>query len=86
MYQVIKYDKKYNKEVYQEFVEFVREENFFYEASEAEFNSKLFNNPQFQEEGTFIALDGEKVVGFISGLVRDMDLGNSLTSIFFIYK
>ena len=76
MYQVVKYEKKYNSEIYKEFVEFVREENFFFEESEVGFNDKLFNNRLFQEEGSFVALDGEKVIGFISGLVRESDLGN----------
>ena len=80
MYQVVKYEKKYNHEIYEQFVEFVREENFFFEESEKDFEAKLFNNRLFQEEGSFVALDGDKVVGFISGLVKESDLGNPKAS------
>lgn len=76
MIKVVKYEQKFNKEIYAQFVEFVREENFFLEVSEAEFNGKLFNNSLFQTEGSFVALDDEKVIGFISGLVRANDENN----------
>ena len=77
MYQVVAYEQKFNKEIYDQFVEFVREENFFLEVSYEEFCSKLFNNSLFQAEGTFVALKENKVVGFISGLVRPGDVNNA---------
>lgn len=76
MYEIIEYNKQYNHLIYQEYQKFVREENFFYEESESEFSKKLFENSLFQEEGTFIALKNQNVIGFISGLVRDIDINN----------
>ena len=61
MYQIVAYNQKFNKQIYQQFVEFVREENFFLELTEEEFNEKLFANRQFQSEGSFVALAGESL-------------------------
>lgn len=76
MIKYVGYDSIYNKECYDLFVDFVREEKFFKEIGEEEFNQKLFLNASFQKEGTFIALESEKVVGFISGMVKESENDN----------
>lgn len=80
MISIIKYEQKYVKAVYDLFME-VRDEEDFYKGFTFEgFCNHLFKNPFYQEEGTFVALDGDLLVGFASGLVRKMDEGNEKAS------
>ena len=44
MFKVVAYEQKYNEQIYNQFIEFVREENFFLELSYEEFSSKLFKS------------------------------------------
>ena len=76
MITYLPFKEKYQKQMYDIFIHLTEEESFFKPLSEEEFASKLFQNPAFQKEGTFIALDGEKLVGFISGTVREVDKEN----------
>ncbi len=80
MTKVINYEKKYSHQVYELYCDFRNEEDFFLEYTYEAFCAHLFGNPFYKEEGTFVALDGDKVVGFASGLVRDMDEGNEKAS------
>lgn len=65
------YLEKYQKPMYDLFVQLTKEEVFFKELSFTEFQNKLFNNPYFQSKGTFVALDDDKLVGFASGNIVD---------------
>lgn len=80
MIKYLKYEKKYQKEMYELFDEFVKEENFFKALSFEEFSDRLFNSSAFREEGTFLALLNDKLIGFISSNVRDCDLNNELAA------
>lgn len=70
------YETKYQHGMYQVFDALTKEEVFFKELSEEEFNRHLFNSSSFANEGTFVALDGEQVVGFASAVVRASDDNN----------
>ena len=74
------YEEKYQDQMYDVFYELTQEEVFFKELSKEEFKNQLFNNPFFKLDGTFVALKDEKVVGFISSNVRDMDKDNEKAS------
>lgn len=80
MFQIVKYNNKYAKAVYELYKDFRDEEDFFLNYTYEEFYNHLFKNPFYKEEGTFVALVEDKVVGFASGLVRDMDNGNEKAS------
>ena len=53
--------------------ETVKERDFYYSFSEEELTSILFNNRSFDEEGAFVALADDKIVGFAVGFVRVED-------------
>lgn len=76
MIKYLPYSEKHQKAMYEIFIGLTEEECFFKPLSEEEFASKLFKSPNFKEEGTFVALDEEKMVGFASGSVRDCDKDN----------
>lgn len=76
MITYLNYDEKFNSQIYDLFIELTKEEYFFKPLSREEFDSKLFRNPSFKKEGTFLAVEGDELVGFASGLVRNSDLGN----------
>ena len=80
MIQYLPYDEKYQKQMYELFNELTQEEVFFKTLTEDEFCNKLFKSPAFKSEGTFVAIDGDTVVGFIGGTVRDLDKGNPESS------
>ena len=63
-------------DIYNLFVEVIREENFYKEIPFEEFNGKLFQSSAFKKDGTFVAYEHNTLVGFISGMVRDTDKGN----------
>ena len=58
----------------------ITEEDFFKEFTYEEFCGHLFRSRAFNEEGTFVALEGEEVVGFASSMVRPSDDGNEKAS------
>ena len=74
--EFLRFDSKYVNAAYDLFCDFRNEENFYKELTFDEFNSLLFKSQAYQEEGTFMCLDGDKLVGFISTLVRESDNDN----------
>ncbi len=70
------YEEKYQHGMYEVYDELTKEEVFFKEISEDEFNDRLFRTSAFNKEGTFIALDGDKVVGFAAANVKESDNNN----------
>ncbi len=76
----IQYEDKYLDQIYALHQSLVEEEKFFKELSKEEFVNLMMNNANFKKDGTFVALEGEKVVGFISGLTREIDKNNPSSS------
>ena len=76
----LNFEEKYLDGIYELYNELTKEEKFFKELSKEEFVGKLTSSSDFKEEGTFVALKGEKVVGFISGLTRKIDETNPKSS------
>lgn len=76
MIQYLPFEEEYQTQMYKVFIHLTEEECFFKPLSEEEFAVKLFKNPNFQKEGTFVALDDEKLVGFASGSIREVDKEN----------
>ena len=74
------YERQFNEQIFNLYANFRDEEDFFKVMTLEEFSNHLFNNPFFKEEGCFLALDGEEVVGFGGANVRDMDEGNEKAS------
>ena len=74
------YEDKYSKAVYDLFMEVRAEDDFFKEFSYEGFCNHLFKSSAFQNEGSFVALNGDELVGFISGQVRKVDDGNEKAS------
>ena len=73
MIKYLPYEEKYQDQMYDVFNELTKEEVFFKKLTKEEFSDKLFKNPNFKKEGTFLALEGDKLVGFASGSVKDTD-------------
>ncbi len=78
--EFVKYNEKFNKDIYGLYADFQKEEDFFKEMTEEEFTKFLFGNGRFKAEGTFVALDGDKVVGVVSANVDDANVGNPKAS------
>lgn len=78
--QTKKQNSQVEQQIYDLFIEVVKEDGFYKELSFNEFQDRLFRNPFFKKEGTFVAYDNETLVGFISSNVRDMDKGNEKAS------
>ena len=76
MIKYLPYEEKYQDQMYDVFNELTKEEVFFKKLTKEEFSDKLFKNPNFKKEGTFLALEGDKLVGFASGSVKDTDKEN----------
>lgn len=74
------FEEKYERAVYDLYCDFRDEDDFYKVMSYEQFSSHLFKNPNFQKEGSFLALDNDKVVGFGSALVRKIDEGNEKAS------
>lgn len=70
------YQEEYQDQMYDVFNSLTKEEVFFKELTSEEFKNRLFKNSFFKKEGTFLALEEGKVVGFVSSNVRDMDNNN----------
>lgn len=71
MITYLNYEEKYQQAMYEVYTALTKEEMFFKEMSFNEFKNHLFNSSGFQKDGTFVALDDDKVVGFIGANVRD---------------
>lgn len=76
MFEVKLYNESYNKAIYDLFMEVRDEDDFFKEFSYEGFCNHLFKSRGFKTEGSFVALDGEKLVGFGGADVRDSDNDN----------
>lgn len=74
------FEEKFEREVYDLYCDFRNEDDFYKVMSYEQFSNHLFKNPNFQKEGSFVALDNDKVVGFGSALVRKIDEGNEKAS------
>lgn len=66
----------YEQQIYDLYCNFREEDDFFKIMSFEEFQGHLFKNPFFQPEGNFVALDGDKVVGYGGALVKPSDDAN----------
>lgn len=77
---IVKYEEKFSKQIYDLFVNVRDEEDFFKEFSYEGFCAHLFKSAAFNEDGSFVALVGDEVVGFASSMVRPMDDGNEKAS------
>lgn len=71
MITYLPYNEQHQQGMYEVFSQLTKEEIFFKELSFEGFKRTLFNNLAFKAEGTFVALDEEKIVGFISANIRD---------------
>lgn len=71
MITYLPYNEQYQQGMYEVFSKLTKEEVFFKELSFEGFKRILFDSPAFRAEGTFVAIDEEKIVGFISANVRD---------------
>lgn len=80
MIKYLQYNSEFNGQIYDLFMEVIKEDGFIREKSEEEFNNFLFKSSAFKPEGTFVAVEGDKLVGFASGVVKDSDLGNENAS------
>lgn len=74
--EFLRFDNKYVQAVYELYCDFRDEDNFYKELTFEDFNLLLFKGAAYQEEGTFMCLDGDKLVGFISTLCRESDDNN----------
>ena len=78
--EFISYNDSYDKQMYDLFVDFQKEDNFYMEQSFEQFKDRLLENPSFQSEGTFLCVNDGKLLGFASGLVRKSDEENPKAS------
>ena len=74
------YQPQDQKEIYELFCDFQKEECFYKDLTFDEFANRLFNNPEFQGNGSFVARKNGKLVGFASALVRKADDNNPKAS------
>ncbi len=71
MITYLNYKEEHQQAMYEIFYNLTQEEVFFKEMSFDEFKGHLINSSAFQPEGTFVAFDGDKMVGFVAATVRD---------------
>ena len=74
--QFINYNSNYQKQVYDLYCDFQKEEDFYKAMSYEEFVGHLFKNPFFKDEANFLALKDDQVVGFGGAIVKPSDDGN----------
>ncbi len=77
-----KFDKKDEKAFYELYKDFRDEDDFFLVMDNEQFNNHFFKSSAFQPNGTFVAEDGNKVIGFASCSLRAMDEGKEKASCF----
>lgn len=63
--------------------EVVSEKDFYYQFDKAGFESILYKNPHFKEEGAFVAFEGDLLIGFACGFVRNEDIDNPTAAGYF---
>ena len=78
MANIVKYQEKYQEQVYNLFVDFRNEEDFFKEFTYEGFCSHLFKSSAFNADGTFVALEGD------CSFNDDLNLANKLAPKFAI--
>ena len=71
--EFIKYNSKYDNQIYDLYCDFQKEDDFYKAMSFEEFSGYLLKNHNFQEDGTFLAVEGEKLLGIGSASVRSSD-------------
>lgn len=54
--------------------EVVKEDDFYYQFTEEEYTRILFNNPHFKAEGAICAYEGDELIGFACGMIRNEDM------------
>lgn len=77
---IINYDAKYQKEMFEIYKDFRDEDDFFLVMDFEQFCGHLFKSSAFMPEGTFLALVDGKLVGFASAMVRSSDDENPKAS------
>ena len=73
--KIINYEVSYQQEMYEIYRDFRDEEDFFLKMSFEQFDAHLFKNPSFDPDGTFLAIEDDKLVGFASANIRKIDDG-----------
>lgn len=71
MITYLAYEEQHQQGMYEVYSKLTKEEVFFKDLSFEGFKNILFNSPAFNAEGTYVALDEEKIIGFVSANVRD---------------
>jgi ribosomal protein S18 acetylase RimI-like enzyme len=71
MITYLAYEEKYQQGMYEVYADLTKEEVFYQEKTFEDFKDTLFHSRGFEAAGCFVALDGDKVVGFIGTNVRD---------------
>ena len=75
--QIINFNYELHSEkVWKLWNEVVSERDFYKQFTFEGYDHFLFKNPHFKAEGAFVALDGEEVIGFAVGMVRNEDFEN----------
>ena len=78
--EYIKYNNKYDKQMYDLFCDFQQEDNFYKDHTYEEFRNRLLDNKSFQPDGTFLCVEGDKLLAFASGVVKESDKDNPKAS------
>lgn len=78
--EYIKYNNKYDKQMYDLFCDFQKEDNFYKDHTYEEFRNRLLDNKSFQPDGTFLCVEGDKLLAFASGVVKESDKDNPKAS------
>lgn len=75
--QIINFNYElHSQKVWKLWNEVVSERDFYKQFTFEGYDYFLFKNPHFKAEGAFVALDGEEVIGFAVGMVRNEDFEN----------
>ncbi len=78
--EYIQYNNKYDKKMYDLFCDFQKEDNFYMEHTYDQFRARLLDNKSFQKEGTFLCVEGDELLAFASGVVKESDKDNPKAS------
>ncbi len=76
--QIVKFNvEEFGLKVSNLWNEVVKERDMYYAFSYEEFDRILYKNPHFKEDGAFVALEGEEVIGFTCGFIRNEDVDDA---------
>lgn len=76
---ICKFNDEYINNVVSLWNEVCKEDNFLYKPFKIEgFKEKFINNPNFEYEGTFVAKEGNEIIGFANGIFRKNYLPNEI--------